>query len=69
MRLYMFYEQMRRIHQDYFPDWRFGQLMCNFLGWMWQEKKRDPFFPEEDEIIGLLEEYGGATSQWSKEKK
>lgn len=28
------------------PDWRFGQLMMNFLG----QLKRDPFFYEEDEL-------------------
>lgn len=35
------------------PDWRFGQLMCNALG----DMRRDPFFPEEDEMINYLEEY------------
>lgn len=28
------------------PDWRFGQLMVNFLGSL----DRDPFFPEDDEM-------------------
>lgn len=35
------------------PDWRFGQLMMNALG----EMKRDPFFPEDDEMIEYLEHY------------
>ncbi len=35
------------------PDWRFGQLMVNVLGAM----KRDPFFPEEEEMIEFFEEY------------
>lgn len=35
------------------PDWRFGQLMMNALG----EMKRDPFFPEDDEMIEYLENY------------
>ena len=35
------------------PDWRFGQLMVNALG----EMKRDPFFPEDDEMIEYLENY------------
>lgn len=39
------------------PDWRFGQLMCNFFGWMVSEKGRDPFFPEEEEMASLLSEY------------
>ena len=36
-----------------FPDWRFGQFMVNALC----EMERDPFFPEDDEMIGYLEEY------------
>ena len=35
------------------PDWRFGQLMVNVLGSM----PRDPFFPEEDEMIEYFEKY------------
>lgn len=35
------------------PDWRFGQLMVNVLNSM----ERDPFFPEEDEMIEYFEKY------------
>ena len=35
------------------PDLRFGQLMVNVLG----EMERDPFFPEEDEMIEFIENY------------
>ena len=38
------------------PDWRFGQLMCNLLGDM-AGNGRDPFFPEEDEMIDYIEQY------------
>ena len=38
------------------PDWRFGQLMMNALGEM-ASMGRDPFFPEEDEMIAFIEEY------------
>lgn len=58
-RLDGFYEEMKRIHKKCFPDWRFGQLMSNFLGWIYQEKKRDPFFPEEDEMLRLFKEFSG----------
>lgn len=37
------------------PDWRFGQLMMVVLGEM--SVKRDPFFPEEDEMIEFIEKY------------
>lgn len=35
------------------PDWRFGQLMVNVLGSM----PRDPFFPEDEEMIEYFEKY------------
>lgn len=35
------------------PDWRFGQLMVNFLG----QLPRDPFFYEENELEEELEKY------------
>lgn len=38
------------------PDWRFGQLMMNVLGEM-SYGGRDPFFPEEDEMIEYIEKY------------
>lgn len=41
----------------YFPDWRFGQLIYNVLGW-WQNKSgRDIFFPEEDEMMQIFRDY------------
>jgi hypothetical protein len=35
------------------PDWRFGQLIINFMGSL----DRDPFFPEEDEMLEKMEKY------------
>ena len=43
----------------YFPDWRAGQFWMNFLGWIQSKKKRDPFFPEELEMLTYLKEYCG----------
>lgn len=40
------------------PDWRFGQLICNILGSM----GKDPFFPEDDEMIAFIEKYVGIDS-------
>lgn len=61
-RLYSFYDEMRDIHMKSFPDWRFGQLMSNFFGWLMSEKKKDLFFPEEDEMIGYFREFANSTS-------
>ena len=41
------------------PDWRVGQFWMNFLGWVQNVKKRDPFFPEESEMLTYLKEYCG----------
>ena len=61
-RLYNFYDEMRGIHMKSFPDWRFGQLMSNFFGWLMSEKKKDLFFPEEDEMIKYFREYANNIS-------
>ena len=37
-------------------DWRFGQFMMNCLGSM-HAQGRDPFFPEEPEMIEFIEKY------------
>ncbi len=37
------------------PDWRFGQLMVNLLGDYVSKEHRDPFFPEDDELIRFFE--------------
>ena len=41
-RLDSFYDEMKEIHKKSFPDWRIGQLMSNFLGWMYYVQGRDP---------------------------
>ena len=54
-RLYGFYAQLCDIQRENFPDWRFGQFMVNFLGWLGQ--RRDAFFPEEDEMVVYLKQF------------
>ena len=56
-RIDIFTLELNKIWKEYFPDWRFGQLMINFLGWVNTSKNRDPFFPEETEMLNLLNEY------------
>lgn len=46
-RLDNFYEELKKIHKEAFPDWRFGQLIYNFLSWY----GKDPFFMEEDKCL------------------
>ena len=61
-RLDKFYDEMKEIHKKSFPDLRFGQLMSNFFGWLYSEKKRDCFFPEEDDMIEFFREYANCMS-------
>lgn len=51
-RIKLFLERLEAVWNKV-PDWRFGQLMCNVFNSM----ERDPFFPEEDEMIEYFEKY------------
>ena len=61
-----FCAELQRAWKTCFPDWRFGQLMSNFLGWVYGEKNRDIFFPEEDEMLEYLKEYAKLHDMWGK---
>lgn len=64
-RLYKFYEQLRNVHMEYFPDLRFGQLCYNFFSWL-AERNVDYFFPEENEILKALDRYVESQSKIRK---
>ena len=55
-RIFEFCDELATLWYDRVPDWRFGQLMCNVLGQMAGEG-RDPFFPEEDEMIEYIRKF------------
>ena len=55
-RIYKFCNELAAIWETKAPDWRFGQMMMNVLGKM-QSGGRDPFFPEEDEMIEFLRKF------------
>ena len=38
------------------PDWRFGQLMSNTLGAVYQKTNNDPFYIEDDKMLQILKE-------------
>lgn len=65
-RLEEFYRQLKNAHKTYFPDWRFGQLLINFAGWMSQ--KVDPFFPEEDEMLEYIKQFSAGLKEPDTEK-
>lgn len=52
-RIDAFCTQLAKIWKEKAPDWRFGQLTMNVYGSM----DVDPFFPEEDEMIQIIENF------------
>lgn len=56
-RLDYFYETLKGYHKYYFSDWRFGQLIINFLSWHVNKYKTDGFYVEEDEMLERLNEF------------
>ena len=56
-RLDNFYDEMKKSHMKTYPDQRFGQLMCNFFGWLMTKYHVDCFFPEEDKMMQWFKEF------------
>lgn len=56
-RIDMFTTALNEVWKEHFVDWRFGQFMNNFFSYVVNEKHRDIFFPEEDEMLRYLYEY------------
>lgn len=59
-RLDDFYDRMKKVHQEKLPDWRFGQLMLNFLRHTGTEI--GIFYMEDERLIKKLEEYADLAS-------
>lgn len=58
-RLNKFYDELREVHAKSFPDWRFGQLMFNFIS-----ECGDPFYWEEDKFIEEIKKYANKCSYY-----
>ncbi len=56
-RLDKFYDELKELHKKYLPDWRYGQLMSNFITWMTWSKNTDIFFPEEDDMMHYIKSF------------
>ena len=64
-RIPAFVEKLQRYWITHFPDWRFGQLMSNFVSFILTNTKwSDIFYIEDEEMSALLDEFvkqiGGA---------
>lgn len=51
-RIEPFLKEVGEIWKERFPDWRFGQLMYNFIC-----ETGDPFHWEEEEFLAKLRDY------------
>ena len=56
-RLDSFYDELKEIHKNSFSDMRFGQTMHFMLSWIELEKKRDPFYIEDEEMLDIIKEF------------
>ena len=55
-RLDAFYDELKRIHKTYLPDWSFGKLIENVKS---LTKVKDLFYYEEDEFLKLIKNLVG----------
>ena len=67
-RLDLFYDEVKKIHKQYFHDWRFGQLFYNFSVWVSEKKGIDLFFPEENVTLAYLKEFASIYGSKNHEK-
>ena len=54
-RLDDFYDRLKVVHKEKFPDLRFSQFTMSLLAKIEKVSGRDPFYMEEDEIIKYIE--------------
>jgi len=58
-RLDEFYDELKNIHKKSFGQWRFGQLIFNFIS-----ECGDPFYWEEDKFIEEIKKYANKCSYY-----
>lgn len=56
-RLDYFYDEMSRLHKKYLCDWRFNQMIINYLSWHLQNFGNDGFYVEEDDMIDRFRQF------------
>ena len=56
-RLDNFYDNLKSIHKNYIPGWRFGQFILNFMSWYYDKYKTDIFYIEEDKMIKYINDF------------
>lgn len=61
-----FCERLAKAWKENIPDWRFGQFMVNMFGEWYSDTHRDPFFPEDKEMIEYIEKYTKLKKPWGR---
>ena len=56
-RIKPFCNRLRKYWEEECPDWRFGQMICNFIGFCRSMNQQDIFFIEDDEMKELLDKF------------
>lgn len=62
-----FLNEIGRIWKEKCPDWRFGQIMVNFLPFL-QKEVGDIWFPEEEEFLLIFKKYFNDTENPTQEE-
>lgn len=52
-RIFPMMNKIAALWQEKVPDWRFGQLMCNFFDTF----RYDPFYTEDEEFLKKFENF------------
>ena len=55
-------DRLKEAWKKFFPDWRFFQLAENFLGWVYDQTKFDPFFIEDDQVCQWIDKFVNANA-------
>ena len=66
-RIPVFIRELAIVWTQCYPDWRFCQFMVNFFNYV-AFHKRDPFFPEESEMLKYLKEYAKKSPHYKDNK-
>ena len=56
-RLNDFYDKLKELHKNNFPDWRFMQLILNFIRWQYEKYGDDGFYLEEKRFLERFEDF------------
>ncbi len=56
-RLDYVYTTIKTWHKNHLPDWRFMQLMINFLSWHIGKYGTDGFYKEDEKFLESFEEF------------